>query len=354
MSGSPRHSVIEVRILNPLSGLDWDRLAISHVDSNFFHSAAWARVLCKTYRQTPFFLHFFDANKSLALLPLMEVASALTGRRGVSLPFSDFCQPLMFDGWRDELLIEKLLELGRERKWRYFELRGGSETLPASTPAAMKYYGHRLNLTIGIDELFARFQSSVRRAIRKGEKTGLTVEVTNSRQGVIDFYRLHVRTRTRHGAPPQPLSFFLNIHEEIINADLGFVILAKSGTRLVAGAVFFHTGKAALYKFGASDERAQEFRGNNLVMWEGIKRLVRNGLKTLHLGRTSLDDDGLRRFKLSWGTEEEIIEYFRFALRPNVWVNSHQDAAEFPKQLFRRLPLPLSRLAGALIYPHLD
>ncbi len=345
---------IDVRMLNPLCDLDWDRLVISHADFSFFHSTAWARVLCNTYGHTPFFLHLSHADKSLALLPVMEVASPLTGRRGVSLPFSDFCPPLMSNGWATESLTEKLLELGRERKWRYFELRDGRGMLPASATAARRYYGHRLNLTIGIEELFARFQSPVRRAIRKAEKSGLTVEVTNSRSGVLDFYRLHVRTRTRHGAPPQPLSFFLNIHEEIIKADLGFVVLAKSGTRLVAGAVFFHSGKAGLYKFGASDERVQEFRGNNLVMWEGIKRLVRHGLKTLHLGRTSLDNDGLRRFKLSWGTEEEIIEYFRFALGPKMWVNSHQDAAEFPKQLFRRLPRPLSRWVGALIYPHLD
>src|ERR1700737_24576 len=101
------------------------------------------------------------------------------------------------------------------------------------------------------------------------------------------------------------------------------------GTKPVASAVFFHAGNAALFKFGASDERTQEFRGSNLVMWEGIKRLVGKGLKTLHFGRTSLSDDGLRRFKLSWGTDEEMIQYFRFAFGPSMWVNNGRKASGF-------------------------
>jgi hypothetical protein len=283
----------------------------------------------------------------------MEVASPFTGRRGVSMPFSDFCAPLVFDGWGQESLMERLLELGRERKWRYFELRGGRETLPAPA-AAEKYYGHKLDLSIGMEELFARFQSPVRRAIRKAEKSGLAVEATKTRKAMVDFYGLHVRTRRRHGLPPQPLTFFLNIHEAIIKTGLGFIVLAQRETKPIAAAVFLHSGATALYKYGASDERIQEFRGNNLVMWEGIRRLAGQGLKTLHFGRTSIENDSLRRFKLSWGTKEEIIEYFRFAFGPNMWVNSCRNASQFDNRLFRRLPLAVNRVAGGLIYPHLD
>ena len=346
---------IEVATVDPLyDPTNWDRLVYSHPDFNFFHTAAWAKVLCKTYGHTPLFLHVTHSGKSLALLPLMEINSPFTGRRGVSLPFSDFCEPLVFGRWGQEALIEVLLQLGRSRKWRYFELRGGRKTLPASAAASIKYYGHKLDLTVGVEELFGRFESSVRRAVRKAEKSGLAVEVTNSYEAMLDFYHLHVRTRRRHGLPPQPLSFFLNIHEEVIGAGLGFITLVKSGARLGAAAVFFHAGRSALYKFGASDERIQELRGNNLVMWEGIKRLAGIGLKTLHFGRTSLTNDGLRKFKLSWGTEEEMIEYFRFAIGADLWVNSHDNAHAFHNRLFCRLPLPINRLAGALIYPHLD
>src|SRR2546422_6087511 len=158
-----------MRIIDPLCDPSWDRLVLLHSGFNFFHRAAWAKVLCKTYGHKPLYLHFCRDGEPLALVPMMEVASPFTGRRGVSMPFSDFCRPLLFDEWSGESLMERLLELGRERKWRYFELRGGKETLPASAVAAEKFYGHKLDLTVGIEEVFARFRDSVRRAIRKAE-----------------------------------------------------------------------------------------------------------------------------------------------------------------------------------------
>jgi lipid II:glycine glycyltransferase (peptidoglycan interpeptide bridge formation enzyme) len=290
----------------------------------------------------------------MVMLPLMEVSSRFTGKRGVCLPFSDFCEPLLFDKKTQTLITDKLVKLGRERKWRYFELRGGKEMLPPSIAAGERYYGHKLDLTAGAEQLLAGFSSPVRRALRKAEKSGLIVEMNDSRQAMLNFYHLHVRTRRRHGVPPQPLSFFLNIHEEIIKAGSGLVVLAQKAGKSVAGAVFFFARQTGLYKFGASDERAQAFRGNNLVMWEGIKRLASNGVKVLHFGRTAINNNGLRRFKLSWGTEEEIIEYFKFALGPNMWVNNGPYAHDFHNKLFRRLPLRINRLAGAVVYPHLD
>src|SRR5205807_2581668 len=112
--------------------------------------------------------------------------------------------------------------------------------------------------------------------------------------------------------------------------------------------------KSAVYKFGASEETFQEFRGNNLVMWEAIKFLIRDGARMLHFGRTSLDNDGLRRFKMGSGVVEEAIEYFKFDTRAKIWQSTARNDSGFYNNIFRRLPLVLNRLAGAVIYPHLD
>jgi hypothetical protein len=347
-------SAIEVKILDPLCDSNWDRLAISHPDSNFFHSTAWAKVLCKTYGHKPIYFHFSRSGKLVALVPIMEVRSPFTGGRGVCLPFSDFCGPLVFDKSESAPVIKEISELARHRKWRYFEVRGGREMLPANPTPAVQFYGHRLPLSDSSEELLARFGSAARRAIRKAEKSGVDVEVTRTRTAILEFYRLHVRTRRRHGLPPQPLSFFLNIYEEIIKAGQGFVVLARSGSRFSAAAVFFQYGTNAVYKFGASDQVFQEFRGNNLVMWEAIKFLMQNGSRTLHFGRTSLDNEGLRRFKAGWGALEEAIEYFRFDTEAEAWKSAVDSGSGFHHKVFRRLPLAFNRLAGAVIYPHLD
>ena len=283
----------------------------------------------------------------------MEVASALTGRRGVCLPFTDFSTPLLFDESALPLVMSRLSEIAKKRNWKYFEFRGGNKPSPSAVPAEI-FYGHRLDLRHDSDQLFAGFASSVRRAVRKAEKSNLTVEIKRTREALNTFYRLHVKTRKRHGLPPQPLSFFHNIYEEILKQNLGFVVLARRESTPVAAAVFFHAGESAIYKYGASDDKFQEFRGNDLVMWEAIKFLVRGGATTLHFGRTLPDAEGLRRFKLSWGTVEETINYFKFDPRANSWLSPTAPPGNLHRKVFGRLPLKLNQLAGSMIYPHLD
>ena len=82
--------------------------------------------------------------------------------------------------------------------------------------------------------------------------------------------------------------------------------------------------------------------------------LAENEIATLHLGRTSPLNEGLRRFKLGWGATEEPIEYFRFDMRSNDWTASRDRTSGIHNAIFSKTPLILNRLVGAAIYPHLD
>jgi len=277
----------------------------------------------------------------------------VTGRRGVCLPFSDVCEPLIFDPEVADVVKDYLIRFARERRWKHLEIRGG-KTFRSDLSSATKFYGHTLDLRRPVEDIASRFDSQVRRAIRKAERSNLSALVARNREAIDDFYGLHVQTRRRHGLPPQPFSFFLNIYEYIIKPGLGFIVLAKCGSRSIAAAVFFRFGKNAVYKFGASDKRFQEFRANNLVMWQGIRSLARTGVEKLHFGRTDCDNDGLRRFKLSWNTQEETINYFRVDPSGRPCLTPVCRDTGLHKRIFGRLPLMFNRLAGSILYPHLD
>jgi len=344
---------LEMRICDPVRNPGWDHLVALHRDAGCFHTSAWAKVLQQTYNHHPFYLRFSRGRRLTALVPLMEVRSPFTGRRGVCLPFSDTCEPLIFDRDAVDLVRDRVVRFAQERQWKHLEIRGGKLFQPVASSAAT-FYGHTLDLRRHVDELSERFDSPVRRAIRKAERSNVSVLVSRSRQAVGDFYRLHVQTRRRHGLPPQPASFFLNIYEHIIKPGLGFTVLAQRDSRPIAAAVFFRFGKNALYKYAASDKRLQEFRANNLVMWEGIQFLLRNGVEKLHFGRTECENDGLRRFKLSWDTQEEIIHYYRVDPSGRQCLVPAPRNSGFHKRVFGKLPLLLNRLAGSIVYPHLD
>jgi Acetyltransferase (GNAT) domain len=344
---------LQMRILDPVRDPAWDHVVALHREAGCFHTCAWAKVLHQTYGHQPFYLRFSRGRRLAALVPLMEVRSLFTGRRGVCLPFSDVCEPLIFDPEAVDLVRDRLVRFAQERHWKHLEIRGG-RSFQLAPSAAARFYGHALDLRNGVEQLTTRFDSAVRRAVRKAERSDVKAVVVRNRPAITDFYRLHVQTRRRHGLPPQPASFFLNIYDQIIKPGLGFIVLARHESQPIAAAIFFRFGKNALYKYGASDKRFQEFRANNLVMWQGIQFLARNGAETLQFGRTECKNDGLRRFKLSWGSEEDTIDYFRVDPLGRQCLAPVPRDSGFHKKIFGRLPLIFNRLAGSIIYPHLD
>ena len=140
-----------MRILDPVNDPGWDHVVALHRDAGCFHTSAWAKVLHQTYNHQPFYLQFSRGRRLAALIPLMEVRSPFTGRRGVCLPFSDACEPLIFDPEAVDLVRDRLVRFAQERRWKHLEIRGGKCFQPASSSVA-KFYGHTLDLRSGAEE----------------------------------------------------------------------------------------------------------------------------------------------------------------------------------------------------------
>lgn len=348
--GSPR--ALAGNVLDPLNCADWDERVNRWPTASVFHSSAWLAVLADSYGFKPFAVVApAEAGGRAALLPMMECASPLFGRRGVSLPFTDAVPALADTAGAVPALFERALELARARRWRSLELRGGAGF--DNAPPSVTFLGHWLDLNRGADGLWSCLDDSVRRALRKAVRAGVEVCCETSWESVEHFYGLHCQTRRMHGLPPQPLSFFRNIHRHLIARGAGCVFSARHQGQLLAAAVFLHRGRHAVYKFGASDKSRQDLRANNAVMWEAIKRYAAEGFESLDFGRTSCQQAGLRRFKLGWGTRETAIAYWKFDLRRRAFAAGKDRSTGWHTALFRRLPLPVLRWLGARLYPHL-
>lgn len=337
---------------DPLTHPDWDRLVARLPGAGFFHTTAWARVLVETHGYSPHYLTVRSGDELKAVLPLMEVSSWLTGRRGISLPFTDAVEPLGTDTQALAQLYAEARRQAAERRWKYLEYRGGADQMAPAEPST-RFYQHVLDLREGATALLARSDESVRRAVRKAERSGLKVEFSREETALREFFALFCQTRRKHGAPPQPFRFFASIQRHILRPGHGWIVLARHEGRPVAGAIYFHAGRQALYKFGASDENRQHLRGNNLVMWSAIKKYAGEGFATFDFGRTSLGNEGLRKFKASWGAAESLLGYWRLNLATGAFVTVPDRASGSQAALFRALPIPFSRLIGRLAYRHI-
>lgn len=342
----------EIDIINPLHHPRWDSLLEQNPQASFFHTAAWARVLAESYRYEPLYFTQFDQTGLSAVVPVMEVRSVLTGRRGVSLPFSDYCQAILPSGPRAREVMNAILAYGKRARWKYFELRSGRSFVVDVHPSTC-FYRHVLDLTPGSDALLKKMKENTRRNIRKAQKQGVEVARHTSHEALQAFYRLNCLTRKRHGLPPQPLSFFNKFYEHVIAANKGFIVLATHEGETIAAAVFVHFNGQAVYKYGASDLRFQQLRANNLVMWEAISWYAGQGYSQFCFGRSEPENKGLLQFKNSWGAEEEILEYYRYDLARETFVRQASSAASRFNGIFSRMPVPVLNAVGNVLYKHM-
>jgi hypothetical protein len=343
---------MKIEVLNPLDRPDWDSMLLRAPGASFFHSSAWSKVLSESYGYTPQYFTAIENDSLRALVPLMEVKSFLTGKRGVSLPFTDYCEPILEGDISFHDLFNRIAEFGKTRGWKYVELRGAHDLLPM-TPCLISYFSHTLDLTKGQNALYSGLRDSTRRNIKKAEKERVEVRIEKTTEAMNEFCRLNRMTRREHGLPPQPYHFFEKVHWHIISKENGFIALAYSQGKAIAGNVYFHFADRAIYKYGASDKAYQHLRANNLVTWEAVKWFTDKGFKSFCFGRTEPENEGLRQFKAGWGAQETQVQYFRYDLRQAAFVPGRKKGEPAYAGLFRTMPLPVLNLIGSAFYRHM-
>ncbi|MBE3144910.1 MAG: GNAT family N-acetyltransferase [Planctomycetes bacterium] len=343
---------MEFRLLNPIDYPDWDGLLLRSNNQSFFHTAGWAIVLEKTYRFKPLYFALDKGDQLVLLMPMMEIVSPLTGRRGVSLPFTDYCTPFSPDRSLLPWVMQSALEFAETRKWRYIEWRAGEYFMETTSPYEA-FYTHDIDLAKSEPGLFSALSDSCRRNIKKSIKEGVSIKAERSFGSIKSFYHLNCITRKRHGLPPQPFEFFKNIHEYVISKGNGIVVSAHYEGNLIAASIYFHFGSKAIFKYGSSDIGYQRLRPNNLVMWETIRWFKNHGFASMNLGRTEHDNPGLLQYKRSWGAKESALNYYRYDISKKEYVARHSDVNKLYKWLFTRTPVSILRAIGKLSYRHL-
>jgi hypothetical protein len=243
-----------------------------------------------------------------------RVESGLTGRRLVSLPFSDHCDLLVSKPEELEIFAEGL-EREREREnWRYIEIRPlhATEITNGLGQSSATYVFHQLDLEPDLETLLANcHRSSTQRKIQRAEREGLVYAEGSDKTFLDGFYRLLVLTRRRHHLPPQPKNWYENLMKNF-GTDLK-IRLALKDKRPVAGMLTVRYKDTMVYKNGGSDSRFHNLGAMHLLYWHSIQDAKTLGLRTFDLGRTDAEQLGLIRFKSRWGAKQSALTYTRFA-----------------------------------------
>ena len=294
--------------VDPSSDTDWANLVQAR-RSDVFHAPAWIDVLTDTYG--------FDIRADLALdrsgravggLAYADIDDFL-GPRIVSLPFSDFCDPLVRHRTDWELLSRGLLDRDRPIKLR--SLHSRVPLARDSLEMVGRLGWHGIDLRRDPDRIWEEMAGSARRAIRKAEAEGVEISRADGLSDLRAFFELHLRVRkNKYGLLAQPYRFFESIWERFMAEDRGVLLLARSNGQVIGGVMYLEWKDSLYYKFNASDPGELTSRPNDALLWAGLKYGHERGLRLLDFGVTILEQEGLLRYKRKYATEEATVSVF--------------------------------------------
>ena len=300
---------------DPLTDSRWDAFLQAHPRASLFHSSAWLRALNLTYGYPVNGYTTSPPDKELEnAVVACRVESWLTGRRLVSLPFSDHCEPLV-DRAKDIASIIACLENEtREEKWRYVEVRTFNPmVIPQSLCQTTRQYSfHEIDLQPTLEEIFASLhKDSIQRKIRRAEREKLGYEEGSSDKLLAEFYDLLTTTRRRHHVPPQPKEWFENLRNCF--KDAFKIRIARKDKKPLAAMLTLRHKDTMVYKYGGSDSAYNNLGPTHFVYWKAIQDGKASGLRFFDLGRTESGQAGLITFKNRWGAKQLSLTYSRFA-----------------------------------------
>jgi CelD/BcsL family acetyltransferase involved in cellulose biosynthesis len=340
-----------VYTLNPLQDPRWGALARSHPAASVFHSNGWLEALQRTYGYEPlvYTTNPPDASLNNAIV-VCRVRSWLTGRRLVSVPFADHCEPLVDSEQEVSALIAALRDEAA-REWKYVELRpvdSGRWRHLHLHPSA-EFCFHVLDLRPDLDAIYRRTHpNAIQRNVRRAEREGLRLVSGRGEALMNDFYRLLVQTRRRHNVPPPPISWFRNLVASV-GEDLNISVVYKDD-RAIGSILTLQHEATLVYKYGCSDAAAHRLGTMPFLFWRAIEDAKSRGFETFDLGRSDVTNHGLIAFKDHLGAARRPLTYFRTAASAQ---HARPLPLRVPLRLFSWLPEPVVVLAGKLLYRHI-
>lgn len=342
----------------PLTDARWDKLVSQHRRAGVFHSSGWLSALQRTYGYEPVAFTTCPPSEPLKNgLVFCKVKSWITGRRLVSLPFSDHCDLLADSAAEQEELLAYACDGVARDGCAHLELRPMTTGEPAWSTAtnlqpSTTFCLHKVPLDAPLDTLFRNLhRNCIQRKVRRAERENLVYNSGRSEPLLHKFYNLLLRTRRRQCLPPQPLRWFRNLVGSM-GENLTIRLVSKNDCPVAAMLTLSHK-TTVTYKYGCSDERFHSLGGTPFLFWKTIQESKSQGMRELDLGRSDLNHAGLVEFKDRLGAVKTMLTYWRYPSMRTVVAMRSTWRIQIVKGIFSCIPDRVFVASGRFLYRHI-
>jgi serine/alanine adding enzyme len=324
-------------------------------DATIYHTLEWRDISCKVFNHKAQFLIAEENDNIKGVFPLFLV-KGLMSRRLVSVPLRDKGGPLYDSPEVLGQLLEAAKKLMVEQKCKYIQIKTWHGLdFQNNKPAWIQQNSYFLNSALALGEnpevIHAKFHGSVRKAIRKSMREGVTCYWGKSLDDMEKFYFLFLLTRKKLGVPPYGFNLFYEIWEKMIQKGSAGLLLAQYQETVISGLIVFFFHDTVSTGYAASHEKYLHLRANNLIHWEAIKDSCIWGYKCFDIGADSPDNPSLLEFKARLGAFTEKTPHYYISDNTTESFGMDFDSRKYrlARKLFAKLPLGISKRIGPII-----
>jgi FemAB-related protein (PEP-CTERM system-associated) len=324
-----------------------DAFVIAHPDGTVFHRPQWSLAVERGTGQRAFYLVAERAGAIVGLLPLTMIRSALFGNALVSAGFgtgggilADAAAP-----------VRALAEAGWSMAERFgcpsLELRGGPFP-PEWTLQEGVYSNFARDLPGGEAALFDALPRRQRAEVRRARDFGLIASADADDRHLKAHFRVYGESVRNLGTPVFPGRLFVSM-VEAFEGEADIVMIWKDDRPLASLLTFYFKGVCQPY-WGGGTAEAREYRANDLVYFEAMRRGLDRGCTRADFGRSKVGTGPWKRKKI-WDFEERPLVY---ATRTAAGGSSREVNPLSPKYrlqvaAWQKLPLWLANRIGPVI-----
>jgi hypothetical protein len=185
---------------------------------------------------------------------------------------------------------------------------------------------HTLSLVEEYEAIFARFDATARRLVRRSRREGLNVRLSHDPSDVAAYYELYTGLASRKGLTLRPKAVFdelLKLRDDVI------FVVAELSNRIIGGGWFFRDGDTLLYFAGAMNRDYSRHSPGYAIIDYAIRLGREEGRSVLNLGGS----DGiasLEQFKTRCGAKPQYCWSFS-------WQNPMWQTFQYARSICRHL-----------------
>ncbi|MCZ7393342.1 MAG: GNAT family N-acetyltransferase [Candidatus Methanoperedens sp.] len=339
-----------IEIVSKIKDDEWKDFLDKSTKASIYHMPEWKIFLEKTFNYKSYYLFAKDECGEIAgLLPLFHVKSKLTGNRLCSVPFSHECGLICNENSVREL-TNGGFNLFKDLNVDFLEIRDYIDSESFQHHNIFSTY--ILELSSNTGEVWQKLdKGSVRWAIKRSQKSGVSADTTKNIEDVKEFYELNCMTKKEIGVPCHPWKFFKNLFDLL--KDNVSLYAARCNNELIAGGIMEYYKDTVLYGYGAANPKYLGLHPYNAFIWKSIEDACRNGYKYYDFGRTSYDNSGLIEFKKRWGTVEKKL-YYSYYPKNSGFLTQNRDNLKYRigTRVIRIMPMPIYKTFSDTIFGH--